>query len=91
MKVTDRGRRRVPTTSADPGESSAKARDLDHYDALTVIRDRCLGLRCAINGAGIAETEDVSGLQQLAVDLIESFNELCSVFAEERGLQARKR
>ncbi len=62
MKATDRGRRRVPTTSADPGESSAKARDLDHYDALTVVRDRCLGLRCAISGAGISEVEDTSAL-----------------------------
>jgi hypothetical protein len=76
---------------AEPGESSAKARDLDHYDVLTVIRDRCLGLRCAISGAGVAEAEDLSGLQQLVADLIESFNELCSAFAEERGLQARKR
>jgi hypothetical protein len=71
--------------------SEVETRDVDHYDALTVIRDRCFGLRCAIRGAGISEAEDRNGLLQLAADLIESFNELCSAFAEERGLQVRKR
>ncbi len=64
--------------------------DLDHYDALTVIRDRCLGLRCAIAGAHIAETGDQHGLMQLATDLIEGFDVLCSSFAEERGIKARR-
>ena len=41
--------------------------DVNHYDALTVIRDRFFGLRCAINGAGIASRADRSGLQQLVL------------------------
>jgi hypothetical protein len=70
--------------------SEVETRDVDHYDALTVIRDRCWGLRCAIAGSSIADDKDRSGLQQLTIDLIESFNELCSAFAQERGLQVRK-
>jgi hypothetical protein len=42
-------------------------------------------------GSSLAEHKDRSGLQQLTIDLIESFNELCAAFAEERGLQVRKR
>ncbi len=49
-----------------------------------------MGLRCAISGASIAHDEDRSGLQQLTIDLIESFNELCLAFATERGLRVRK-
>jgi hypothetical protein len=89
MKAIDKSR--VRTLSRSIKQPSVEAQDLDHYDALIVVRDRCLGLRCAINGAGIAEDEDRNGMQQLVSDLIESFNELCSAFAEERGLQVRKR
>jgi hypothetical protein len=91
MMAKDKLKRRASLQPADRNGPSTEIRDLDHYDALTVIRNRCLGLRCAIDGAGVAEAEDLSGLQQLAADLIESINVVCSAFAEDRGLQARKR
>ncbi len=65
--------------------------DLDHYDALITVRDRCWGLRYAIVGATVAEDENRNGVLQLAADLIESFNELCSTFANERDIRARVR
>ncbi len=91
MKATIKKNQGISDARNGRGEASVKTRDLDHYDALTVVRDRCLGLRCAINGAGISEAGDRGGMQRLAEDLIESFDELCSAFAEERGLQVRTR
>jgi hypothetical protein len=81
--------RRISAASGEPSQAPVEVRDLEHYDALTVFRDRCLGLRCAIGGAHIAEMEDQDGLMRLATDLIEGLNALCSAFAEERGIKAR--
>jgi len=65
-------------------------KDLDHYDAMTVLRDRLLGLSCAINGASIAEAHDRNGLQQLMADVVGSFEVLREVFGRERGLQTQR-
>ncbi len=91
MKTTHKARPHISEASKDQGKALPATSDLDHYDALTTVRDRCLGLRCAIVGATIAEEEDRNGILQLAVDLIESFDELCSTFANERSIKARVR
>ena len=85
MKNTHRTERELPI--GQQAMLPVIEKDLEHFDALFLIRDRFFGLRCAIHGADIARIEDRSGLQQLAADLIETFNELCSTFAEERGLK----
>jgi hypothetical protein len=61
--------------------------DLDHYDALTLIRDRLLGLRCAIKGARVADSADRLGLLQISEDTLRDLSKLCDAFASERGVR----
>jgi hypothetical protein len=78
---------RQPVKSA----RSTQPRDIDHYDALAVIRDRFFGLRCAINGAGISSHADRCGLQQIAEDIADSLGDLCAAFSAERDVRVPKR
>jgi hypothetical protein len=61
--------------------------DLDHYDALALIRDRVSGLRCAIRGARIADDADRVGLLQITEDVVRDLSKLCRIFAAERDVQ----
>jgi hypothetical protein len=70
---------------------STQPRDIDHHDALALIRDRFFGLRCAINGASISNHADRSGLQQLAEDIADSLSQLCAAFSAERDVQVPNR
>jgi hypothetical protein len=63
--------------------------DLDHYDALTRLRDRFFGLRCAIKGAEYSNRSERDGLRQLADDLMKELTSLCADFVDDRHIARR--
>jgi hypothetical protein len=62
-------RRRLPP----PSEQSLA---LDQQDLLAAVKARVSGLRCAINGASIANDSDRQGLQQLIEDIWDDLHRL---------------
>jgi hypothetical protein len=69
-------RRRLPPADAEHDP-------LDHQDVLASLKARVSGLRCAINGASIANDFDRQGLQQLVEDIWDDVHSLSYVDGRE--------